>query len=405
MMDFILLSFSLVLTMDIKEVGTEYYAFDSLNWHFKYWKFLGVTTEEFPKRYQLILYRFFTALIHFGVQIYLPFHLIYGLFQLSNPRDILENFAMGFTLIICSMKVYILQGALDALKDIKEISNTFEKKAKQNKGEYTFILEFKSKSKIFMKLYFISFTILAVSTALSILTYGSRRLLYPGYFPFDFKQNRFVYALTAFYQWLAWTIQDYANVHHDTYPGLMIFLLCQHLKILNLRISRIGYDNECSDELHHRLLKEAVEDHRQILRFHRKINDATSMTSFALFLSSSFNMVTCLILFIFFADHIFQKFYLAQLLFCYALETALSCYYGSEFDANIFKITESLYKCNWYEQTGRFKQDFIIFLECSLRKYKIVAGGLLPVNKDTFARIIKGVFSLFTVLNSMRQKF
>lgn len=383
----------------------EYLAFDTLSWHFKYWTFLGVSSEEFAKPYQRNLYRIYRALTYFVVQLYLPFHLVYGLFQLRNPRDIIENMSMSLSMVLCAMKAYILLRTLNVIQDIKEISKDFEQKARKNEGEYAFIIEFKSKTKAFMKIYYVSFTILVAFAAMSILTYDSRRLLYPGYFPYDFKRNRFVYGSTAFLQWFAWSIQAYGNVHHDTYPGILMFLLNQHLKILNLRIQRIGYDSALSPEENHQLLKEAVQDHKQILRFHKIMNDAISKTSFALFLSSSLNIVCCLVLFIFFADNTFQRVYFVQLIFCYGSETALSCYYGSEFETNIFKITDSLYSCNWFEQSKGFKKDFCIFMECSLRKYEFIAGGLVPVSKQTFLRILKGTFSLFTVLNKMREKF
>lgn len=83
----------------------------------------------------------------------------------------------------------------------------------------------------------------------------------------------------------------------------------------------------------------------------------------------------------------------------------MSCYYGSEFEANVCRITESLYLCNWVDQSKGFKKDFCIFLECSLRRYEFVAGGLVPISKETFVRILKGVWSLFTVLSKMREKF
>lgn len=384
--------------------ASEYYAFDSLKWHFRYWTFMGVTSRKFPKRYQRILYVIHAVVINFAVQIYLPFHLIYGLFELRTARDILENMAVNITMVICTMKFCILVGTLNVFQDIRNVTKVFENKAKQNEEEYTFILEFKSRSRTLMKFYYTSFTCLAVSIAMSVLTYDSRRLLYPGYFPYDFKQNRFVYGLTVFYQWLTCCINVYANVHHDTFPGLLMFMLSQHLRILNLRISRIGYDTKLSTEENHQLLREAVNDHRSILRCYKIVNHAISKTSLALFLSSSFNIVCCLVLLIFFADNTFQKAYFWQLLFCYALETAMSCYYGSEFEANVFKTTESLYSCNWYEQTKSFKRDFTIFLQCSLKKHEFIAGGLIPVNKDTFARIINRVFSLFAVLNSITEK-
>lgn len=384
---------------------TEYYAFDSFKWHFKYFKLLGVTTEVYPKRYQRNLYRIQTALMCLAVHLYFPLHIFYGLFQLTNPREILENFEMWLVFVICSMKVFILRGKLSVLHEIEEISKEFEKKAKQNREEYAFILEFKSKSRTIMKVYYVTFTALVIFGTMNVFAYDSRRLVYTGYFPYDFKDNVFVYVLTVFYQMVTWIIDVYANAHYDTYPGLLMFLLSQHIKILNLRISRVGYDSKICDDDHHQLLKQAVEDHKRILQFHKLVNNVISKQCLALFLSSSLNIVCSVILFMFFAENAYQKLYYLQIGICFALETSLSCYYGSEFEENMSKITESLYSCNWYEQPKAFKTILSIFLECSLRKYEFSAGGIIPVNKATFLKIIRRASSLYAVLNSMRKNF
>lgn len=386
-----------------KGVTTEYYGFDSLKWHFKYFMFLGVTTKRFPK-YQQTLYNIYAVFIIFLAQFYQVFYLAFGLFQLNTPRDIIGNVSMAVSQFTSFTKIYILFGTINAFQDIKNICEDFEKEAKKNKEEYAHILEFKSTSKNLMKFYYVSCSVLVVFAALSCLTFDSRRLMFPGYFPYDYTKNRFVYGMTSFYEWLAWSITAFGNVHHDTFPGLLICLLNKYIDILNVKISRIG-NNSLSPEENHQLLKAAVEDHRRILRFRTIINDSISKTSLLLYLASSFNMVACVVALAFFADNLYQKIYFTQLTLCFALQTATSCYYGSEFEYTISQLTESLYSCNWIEQSKGFKTTLLIFLECSLRKYTFIAGGIFPINKVAFMKIIKGVFSLYTVLNHIRQKF
>lgn len=388
--------------MDTRTSAKEYYAFDSLNWHFNYWTFLGIRTHEFPKKHQRILYRIHTALICIGVQIFLPFHLIFGVLQLRNTRDILETTSICINVVICAMKAYFLKRSLGALQDINQISRRLERKAKRNEDEYAFLLEFKSTSGTIMKTALVLVTSFVLVRTMIVLRYGS---MYPGYFPYDIHQSRLVYGLSAFYQLLALVIQAFANQHHDSYPGLLIFLLSQHLRIFNLRVSKIGYDSNLSIEENHQLLIEAVKDHRQILRCHRLLNNAISKPNFALLLSSSLNIVSYAVLFTFFADNLMEKVFYMQFAIGYAFQIVLSCYYGSQFEANDFKVSESFYSCNWYEQSNAFRKDLCIFLECSLRKSQFIAGGLLPVSKGTFARILSQAFSLFAVLNTLRQKF
>lgn len=308
-------------------------------------------------------------------------------------------------MVICSMKSYVLKRKLKDLRALEEISKEFEAKAKLNEEEYALIWQFKSRSATLMNVYIVAFNALIFSSFMSLVTYDTRRLLFPGYYPYDFQRNRLIYGLTAFYQWLAWTIQVYSNMFFDTFPGILTFLLNQHLKIFNLRVSKIAYDQDQSQEESHQLLREAIKDHKKILKYHEILNNAVSVTNFVVFLSSSLNVVCCVVLFTFFADKFFQKLYFTMISICYLMETALNCYYGSEFEQHISDITMALYSCNWYDQPKRFKTDLIIFMECSLRKYELLAGGLIPVSKATFVMILRGTFSLFTVLNKMREKF
>lgn len=391
--------------MAANTVTTEYYCFDALNSHFGYWRFLGVSSEEFPKRYQRILYRIHTTLMHLTIQLLFPLHITFGIFQLSDARDILEAVPLSFTFIMCAMNIYFLRGTLKVLQEIKEKSQIFEKKSRHNEEEFAFILEFKAKSKIYMTFYLALFTNLSISATISVLTFNSRQLLFPGYFPYDFTQNRLVYGLTVSYQLLAGIIQAYGQAHHYTYNGLLIHMLSQHLQILNLRISKIGYNSELSAEENHELLREAIKDYLQILLFHKKVNEAISKTTFALFLSSSLNIVSFMVLLVFFIENTYEQIYYAVAIICFVMNSVLCCYYGSEFEFNISNVTESFYSCNWYEQSKGFKMDLCIILECSLRKYEFIAGGLVPINKTTFVRIMKGAYSLFAVLNNLRQKF
>lgn len=383
----------------------EYYALDSLNWHFNFWTFLGIEDLNLTHTSQKILYKLYGMFIQFAVNVYFPFSLIYGLFQLKNPRDILENVAISVAVLTCGMKSYVIRGKIKDIRALGEISKAFEKEAKLNDQEYSLITEFRVKSQKYLWFFLFSFGSLVVSGFMIVVTFDTRRLMYPGYFPYDFTQTRLIYGATLGYQWACLSIHVVGNVHFDSFPGLLTFLMCQHLRILDLRITKIGYDPECTYEENNQFLKKAVNDHRQIIEFYKTVNHAISATNFALFLSSSFNIVCCVVVMSFFADNVFQKIYYVNLIFCYGLETALSCYYGSEFEEYISSLTNSLYSCHWYDQPKNFKKDFVIFMECSLRKYEFMAGGLVPVNKGTFVRMMRATFSLFTVLNGLREKF
>lgn len=324
---------------------------------------------------------------------------------MRNLKDIIESMTVSFTMVIVSLKTFVLWRKLGDINKCGEISETFEVKARADPVQYDLILAFKKNSIKIMKFFFIAYNGCMCLAVFSMFTYDTRRLLLPGYFPLDWEGSRAIYSICVLYQCLCWYMVGYANIFYDTYPGLLMYLLVQHLKITHLRISGIGYDADSSLHDNRMALKQASKDHQQILVFFKIINDAISWTMFALFLVSSLNIVVCVVIICFYSENLLQKLYYGQLMLCYCVETILGCYYGSEFEDEIGRTTNSLYMCLWYEQSPAFKKDFIIFMENSLRYYKFSAGGFLPINKKTFLRVLKSTFSLYTVLNVMREKF
>lgn len=323
---------------------------------------------------------------------------------MRNVRDIIENMTVSFTMVIISLKAFVLWRKLGDINKCGEISEILEVKARADPAHYDLLQSFKKTSAKIVKCFFIAYSGCLCLAVFSMFTYDTRRLLFPGYFPMDWENSRTIYIVCVLYQCLCWFMVGYANVFYDTYPGLLMYLLVQHLRITNLRTSRIGYDDSSLHE-NRVALKQASKDHQMILVLFKIINKAIIWTMFALFLVSSLNIVVCVVIMCFYSENFLQKLYYVQLMLCYCLETILGCYYGSEFEDEIGRTTNSLYMCLWYEQSPAFKKDFIIFMENSLKYYQFSAGGFVPVNKQTFLRVLKSTFSLYTVLNAMREKF
>lgn len=366
---------------------------------------MGLDSSIHPQGRQKRIYQTYSVIIIFAVNVYFPFHLCYGLLQQREPRIILENTAMCLVILVCLIKAIDSRRKLPIFRELGEISKNFEKKAINDKEQYAFILEFKSKCRTYINSYVYASVILVAFAGLTLLLSDERRLMHAtGYFPYDYTKGRIVYGMTAIYQFCAWVVHVFSNIFYDTYPGLFYFLLSQHVQILNLRISKIGYDAALSSEDNHQLLREAVQDHIKIIEFYKTVQETVSLVTFVLFVSTSLNIVTCVVTMTFFAESAFQKLFCVQLGVCFAMETILGCYYGSDFEIHIHNVTSSLYACNWVDQTESFKQDLRIFMQCSLKNYNFVAGGLIPINKLTFVEMMRGVFSLYTLLSSMREK-
>uniref|UniRef100_T1H198 Odorant receptor n=1 Tax=Megaselia scalaris TaxID=36166 RepID=T1H198_MEGSC len=94
---------------------------------------------------------------------------------------------------------------------------------------------------------------------------SEKRLLFPAYFPFDWKNNNLNYGLIMIYQCIGLICQAFTDCCNDTYVPLSMCLLTYHLKVLSERISSIGTNSNKSLERNYWELREAIKDHKEIL--------------------------------------------------------------------------------------------------------------------------------------------
>lgn len=85
------------------------------------------------------------------------------------------------------------------------------------------------------------------------------------------------------------------------------------------------------------------------------------------------------------------------------LQIYLACYYGTAFQEECDNLTKAIFACNWVEQTKEFTKDLKIFLQNSLRKFQFTAGGVMVISLNGFLQVMKSTYSLFAVLNQMRE--
>ncbi|XP_037950198.1 putative odorant receptor 59c [Teleopsis dalmanni] len=79
------------------------------------------------------------------------------------------------------------------------------------------------------------------------------------------------------------------------------------------------------------------------------------------------------------------------------------CWCVNELIAETGRLTNAVYNCNWYEQDMKFRRALMIFMLRTHKQIQILAGNLVPVSLQSFIAIVKFSFSMFTLLNEMRQ--
>ncbi|KAL5280322.1 Or33a.2 family protein [Megaselia abdita] len=377
-------------------------SFDAFKPHFQFWTFLGAHPIPMKEMWKKYLLKIYIVILHFLICVYYPISLTLGFFQLRETKDLLLNMSMMFSINICALKVACLFINMDGFYKIREFSKLFDNKSRYNSEESSLLIEFQRKCNFYFKTYFALYFSIIVAGGFSVINYDRRRLQYPAYFPFDWSANATIYGVVVGYQFFGWCIHVLGNLTYDTYPPFLIYILTQYLRTLCLRISRIGYDERTKEE-NHELLKSAIKDHQIILECFHTVNKTISPTLFAQFIATGVNIVSSLILTIYFSEDVFERAYFILAIAAVIFEIILACFYGSIFSEVVDHVPRALYSCSWYTQSKEFKVDLMIFLENTLRNREFVAGGLIPISLASFMKIMKSTYSTFTLLMRMTE--
>lgn len=188
-----------------------------------------------------------------------------AMFGVEDIKTLLENLSMCFTFAMVSVKMFIIWSNMEGLNRCKDICYEMDAKARKNKKEFKILFELKEKVKVLMAPYLFLFTSACFTSILGLFFNTERRLLFPAYFPFDWKSNDMLYGFTILYQSLGLIGQAYTDCCNDTYIPLSMCLMTYHLRVLSERISKIGTTKEKGLSDNHKDLQIAIKDHKKIL--------------------------------------------------------------------------------------------------------------------------------------------
>lgn len=86
------------------------------------------------------------------------------------------------------------------------------------------------------------------------------------------------------------------------------------------------------------------------------------------------------------------------------LQIFIPCYFGEEMTSASERLSTSLFKSEWINESEDFKMLMKIFLENSKRPIRLSAFGVFNVTLDNFLKIINLAYSLFAVMRSVGSK-
>ncbi|XP_046677580.1 odorant receptor 4-like [Homalodisca vitripennis] len=80
------------------------------------------------------------------------------------------------------------------------------------------------------------------------------------------------------------------------------------------------------------------------------------------------------------------------------------CYFGQVIEDESNNLRRALYDYNWYNQTQRFKAHVMIMITMATRPLQLTAGGIYPLNFETFTYVMSAFYSYVHFLLALKEK-
>ncbi|XP_017487642.1 PREDICTED: odorant receptor 59a-like [Rhagoletis zephyria] len=343
----------------------------------------------------------YSVLLHLLVTFCYPLHLAMALFSNTNASANIQNLAVCVTCVACSMKFIIYATKMERLRELEAIMAALDERVNSSR-ERRYLAQLRKEIRHIIVGFLSIYTLVGVTAELRFIFRNEHNLLYPAWFPFDWRASDLKFYAAHLYQIVGISFQLLQNFVNDCFPTMTLVLLSAHIKLLGIRVSQIGYANRSLDENEEELFR-CIKDQEQLYNMLNVIQNIISLPMFLQFTVTAFNICLAMAALFFFVDAPFDRLYYFTYFLSMPLQIFPTCYYGTDFQLLFEKLHIEMYSSNWVEQTQKFRKHMILFCERSLKQHTAMAGGIVRIHLDTFVSTCKGAYSLLAVIMKMNE--
>ncbi|XP_039952553.1 odorant receptor 33b-like [Bactrocera tryoni] len=384
----------LIFTSDVNASADSVACFD-IFW--LCWRLMGIAVNS--KKWYTTLY---DIGVNIFVTIFYPIHLTIGLFLVPTLADVFKNLAINITDVACSTKHFLFRYKLPKIREIQRLLKELDERVVAPDERNYFNASIRNGVRRIMLIFCVSYAADAVASAIDVLTKKERELMYPAWFPFDWSANRYTYYASVLYQIVGVSLQITQNLAHDTFAPVSLCVMAGQVRLLAMRVSKVGYDVSKTLVEHERDLNECIEDHKKLLKLFNLLQDVFWYTQLVQFSSVGLNICLTVVFMLLFVDNLFSYIYYMVYFISMAMELLPACYYGSKMQEEFQDLPYAIFKCNWIAQRKSFQQNLRIFTELSKKQLTPTAGGMINIHLTSFVATCKMAYSLYTVLMNMK---
>ncbi|KAH8328401.1 hypothetical protein KR067_008904 [Drosophila pandora] len=370
---------------------------NSENLYRTYWLYLRLLGVEGKYPLRLVV----DVLNSFFITFWYPVHLTLGLF---NKRIVDLFMSLHFTseCFFCSFKFLCFRWRHREIKAIEKLLKELDQRAESEEDRRFFDQNTRRVAVMLSRSYLVAAISAIITGTAAGLFSNERKLLYPAWYPYDVDATPTVFWLTFGYQVVGSSLAILQNLSNDIYPPITFCVVAGHVKLLAMRLSRMGHDGKVSKAEVTKELVQNIEDHRKLMQIIRLMRSTLHLSQLGQFISSGINISVTLINILFFAENHFAITYYVVFFVAMLIELFPSCYYGTLMTNEFDKLPYAIFSSKWMEMNKAYCRSLIILMQFTVAEVEIKAGGMVVIGMNAFFATVRMAYSFFTLGMSLK---
>ncbi|XP_054734616.1 odorant receptor Or2-like [Anastrepha obliqua] len=149
-------------------------------------------------------------------------------------------------------------------------------------------------------------------------------------------------------------------------------------------------------------IKKCIQRHVLILKYHKDLEALFSVGNFVDV--SIFCIIPCVI--IVYSNMDYNLAFMItdiQLVFIVTISTYFIFWLANCFCIEGINIAHAAYNCNWIDRNKDFRKHILLIMVIGQKPLELTAGGLKPMNMNSFLAIVRFAYSFFTILKGTKK--
>lgn len=199
------------------------------------------------------------------ITISFPVHLILGMYK--KPQiQVFRSLHFTSECLFCSYKFFCFRWKLKEIKTIEGLLHDLDSRAESEEERNYFNQNPSRVARMLSKSYLVAAISAIITATVAGLFSSGRNLMYLGWFPYDFQATAAIYWISFSYQAIGSSLLILENLANDSYPPITFCVVSGHVRLLIMRLSRIGHNVKLSRSENTRKLIEGIQDHRKLMK-------------------------------------------------------------------------------------------------------------------------------------------